>query len=119
MSSVKRGYVDGLPPHRRPEARNIEYTGGTQSRIFVVDFKDFTNMEPAILQRIHRDRHILVINVEQGRQVKFDERGLGMLAPLDQPVQFQGIRHCAFFFPVRLMSFQWLTRKMPSIPPPC
>lgn len=91
LASVQKNYgPDNIPPHHRDEARSIDFEYG-QSRIFVVNYKYFVTMSPFLIQRIHRQRHILVLDVEQGKKIQFNEDGLNILAPLDEPVQLQGI----------------------------
>lgn len=51
-------------------------------------------MSTDTIQRIYRDRHILVTDVRGGKKVEFDEIGLAILAPLDQDVTIQ----CTFIF---------------------
>lgn len=78
---------EGQPPHRHPSSYNKEFTG--QSRFFIVDCKEFNAMDPQLIQDIFRHRHILVLDVDSGKRVDFNARGLSMLAPLDQLVPIQ------------------------------
>lgn len=79
--------VDGQPPHRRTSSSDKSFTGN--SRVFVVDCKDFNGMEPQLIHDIYRHRHILVTDVDSGKHVEFNARGLSMLAPLDRVVPIQ------------------------------
>lgn len=78
---------DGRPPHHQPEASRKKFDGG--SAIFTVDCKDFTAMDPAEIQAIHRHRHILVTGVDPGRRTQFDAEGLQKLRDIDAVVQIQ------------------------------
>lgn len=80
---------NGQPPHRQPAASQIAFND--HSAIFVVDLKVLKNMEPAVIQEIHRYRHILVTGVDPGRPVLFDIPGLQKLADIDQEVDIQCI----------------------------
>lgn len=79
--------VDGQPPHRLPSSSDEDFTGS--SRFFVVDCKEFNGMDPKLIQDIFRHRHIVVTDVDAGKRVEFNARGLSMLAPLDQLVPIQ------------------------------
>jgi hypothetical protein len=88
MNMVESKYQDGVPLHRLPSAteRNRQ---DKQSSIFVVEWKDFNEMEAWEIQAIFRHRHILVRNWPE-KTLKFDRAGLSMLAPLHKQSSFQG-----------------------------
>lgn len=79
--------VDGQPPHRQASASNKTFTG--QSRVFTIDCKEFNAMDPQLIAEIYRHRHIVVTDVDAGKSVEFNARGLSMLAPLDRVVSMQ------------------------------
>lgn len=81
---------DGVPPHRLPAA-SLETVGGktSQSSIFRVEYSRFITMDTPTIQRIFRDRHILVTNVPSTGAVAFDREGLQMLADVDELVTIQ------------------------------
>lgn len=76
-----------MPPHQLPSASSFDFSDN--SKIFVVDCDVFDQMEPSVIHKIFKHRHILVNKVESGKRVDFDERGLSMLAPLDKEVYIQ------------------------------
>lgn len=79
--------VDGQPPHRQAAAFNKTFTG--KSRVFVISCKEFNEMDPQLIHDIYRHRHILVTDMDIGKRVEFNARGLSMLAPLDRVVSVQ------------------------------
>jgi hypothetical protein len=88
IEMVERTYVQGVPKHRLPEARSLDYNPSA-SAIFVVAWADFVKMSSEAIQDVFRHRHILVQNTPQ-EPLEFDEAGLESLAPLQQKCQFQG-----------------------------
>jgi hypothetical protein len=88
MNMVESRYVNDLPRHRLPSARERGLQDG-QSSIFVVEWKDFQEMEGREIQAIFRHRHILVRNWPE-KTLKFDRAGLSMLGPLKKQTSFQG-----------------------------
>lgn len=46
-------------------------------------------MSPSQIQEVHRHRHIVVTNVDNGRPIQFNEDGLEMLGDIDAEVQIQ------------------------------
>ena len=88
MNMVESRYVNELPRHRLPSARERCLQEG-QSSIFVVEWKDFQEMEAQQIQDVFRHRHILVRNWPE-KTVKFDRAGLAMLGPLKKQTSFQG-----------------------------
>jgi hypothetical protein len=85
---VEQQYSGGVPPHRRPSARdqNIQEN---QSMIFIVEYDEFKDMTAQEIQEIFRHRSILVRNWPE-KTVKFDRDGLSELGPLHKPSSFQG-----------------------------
>lgn len=64
--------------------------GGTsKSSIFRVEYSKFVGMDTPAIQRIFRDRHILVTNIPSTGDVRFDREGLQALADLDAKVTIQ------------------------------
>jgi hypothetical protein len=88
MTMVESRYINEVPRHRLPSAREREVQDG-QSMIFVVEWKDFNEMEAREIQDIFRHRHILVRNWPE-KTLKFDHAGLSMLAPMTKKKSFQG-----------------------------
>jgi hypothetical protein len=60
-ASIQADFKNGLPPHLQPDAKSMTYTSGSdQSRIFVVSHAEFSSLHARDIQRILRDRLILV-----------------------------------------------------------
>jgi hypothetical protein len=96
---VEQGYVDGKPLHHLPSARDREWAQG-QSRIFVVEYDEYSRMSTQEVQRIFRDRHILVINQPDRENGEFGLKALSMLGHLDADLEMQGekeLAHCSLF----------------------
>jgi hypothetical protein len=88
---VTSGFVDGVPPHRRPSAKNIEYDKNASS-IFVVESDNFAKLTAAEVQEIFRHRHILVRNSPTVERLDFTLDALERLGSLSMPVCLQGER---------------------------
>jgi hypothetical protein len=87
IEMIESQYVNGLPLHRLPNARDKLATEG--SDIFIVEHSEFENMDPKEIQDIFRRRHILVINVP-GKPMQFDRKGLSTIGPFKKQVPMQG-----------------------------
>jgi hypothetical protein len=85
---VQSTYVDGLPPHRLPSAREQTYDPQA-SCVFVVEWNTFKSMAAATIQEIFRHRHILVLN-SPVETVEFDREGLESLGSLSSIRSVQG-----------------------------
>jgi hypothetical protein len=88
MEMVESKYEGGVPLHRLPSAKELNRQEN-QSSIFVVEWKDFIEMEAMAIQGVFRHRHILVRNWPE-KTLKFDRAGLSMLAPMHKKSSFQG-----------------------------
>lgn len=67
--------------HRQPAAYDRVFSA--DSDIFSVDCKMWNTTSPKEMHNIHRYRHILVTNIDPGKQIKFNVDGLKMLADID------------------------------------
>jgi hypothetical protein len=85
---VERQITRGIPPHRRPSARDRRLVEG-QSSIFVVEWNEFDKMGASEIQDIFRHRHILVRNWPE-KTLEFDWDGLSLLGPMQKDACFQG-----------------------------
>jgi hypothetical protein len=85
---VTSRFVNGSPLHRLPSARALEYDPKGSS-VFVCEWSDFQKHDAATVQRIFRDRHVLIRNgpVEK---VEFSLEGLEVLGSLSAEVNVQG-----------------------------
>ena len=93
QASVEALYVHDRPLHHLDGARRLEFNGSDRqhSSVFVVEYDDFVNMNAAALQRVFRDRHILVLNTPSEIQ-EFSLESLCKLGSIDQVRQIQGSR---------------------------
>lgn len=58
---IQADFKNGLPPHLLPSAKSITYAPGSdQSRIFVASHSEFSSLHARDIQRILRERIILV-----------------------------------------------------------
>lgn len=90
--------AEGTPPHRLASSSDLEFD--TNSKIFVTENQTLNTMDPLEIANIFKNRHILVNNVDIGKHVEFNERGLSMLAPLDREVDIQ----CKFLLSMFLLA---------------
>jgi hypothetical protein len=91
QDGVEKLYHNHRPRHHLPSARDLEWhpDDPTQSSVFVTDFVDFDEMEPATIQDIFRHRHILVLNMPF-KGTKFSLAALSQLRDIQTPIQMQG-----------------------------
>ena len=85
---VERSYVDGRPKHHLPSARDPTFTPGS-SIFFITDHADLGKYSKADLQRIARDRHIVVQNAPQD-DFEWDRETLALLGNLKLLREIQG-----------------------------
>jgi hypothetical protein len=85
---IRSSYIDGVPPHRLPSAREQMYDPHA-SCVFVVEWNIFKSMDAATIQGIFRHRHILVLN-SPVETVEFDREGLETLGSLSSIRSVQG-----------------------------
>ena len=58
---IEANFKDGLPPHLQPSAKKLTYMPGSdQSCIFVTSHSEFSSLHDQDVQRILRERLILV-----------------------------------------------------------
>jgi hypothetical protein len=88
QAAVESRFINGVPPHRSPSARSVEYNPNGSS-IYIVDWTEFQTLAPRQVQDIFRHRHILLRNapVERG---EFTLEGLEMLGSVTRQVSLQG-----------------------------
>jgi hypothetical protein len=86
---VESGYVNGVPPHLLPSARETDYNRDA-SCIYVVDWTVFKDLPLLTIQEIFRHRHILVVNAPV-ETLTFDREGLETLGSLRSARHTQGL----------------------------
>ena len=88
---IRADFREGLPPHLRPEASNLEYVPRSdQSRIFVSSFSDFSRLEPVQIQAILRQRAVLVHGHTFDYNYAWDLPSFGRLYDVDKKVSVLG-----------------------------
>lgn len=84
-------FKDGLPPHLQPNAKNPKYEPGSgQSRIFVASHSEFSSLHAREIQRILRDRAILVHGNTFDYDYGWDLESFGRLYDVDKKAYVQG-----------------------------
>jgi hypothetical protein len=86
---VELHYVEGIPRHHLPSARNVELEPGA-STFFIVDYKEFISMSTKTVQDIARHRHIVVRNLPQP-MYDWSLQTLSEVGALDLTRDIQGI----------------------------
>jgi hypothetical protein len=102
QANIEELYEDGKPLHHLPSAREVDYDPKDPriSTIFIVDYERFKNMEAGVIQKIFRDRHILVVGAPN-ENAGFDPASLRLVGDLDTPREVLGTFEniwVAFFF---------------------
>ena len=88
---IQSKFVDGRPPHLQPNARNLRYVPGSdQSRIFVTSHSDFSRLEDREVQRILRERIILVHDNPLGYDYKWDLKSFARLYDVEKKTTIHG-----------------------------
>lgn len=94
---IQADFKDGLPPHLLPDAKNDVYKPGSgQSRIFVASHSEFSRLRPRDVQRILRERVILVHGNTFDYDYGWDLESFGRLYDVDQKISVQGEVAIAF-----------------------
>ena len=84
---VEKSYVDGRPKHHLESARDLTYKPDS-SIFFLVDHADFMKMSSEDIQRIAKDRNIVVQNVPQ-ENFDWSKETLAKLGDLKQLREIQ------------------------------
>ena len=77
------------PRYHHPSARDPLCQDASASSIFVVEYEDFSTLDPFLVQEIFRHRHILVTGVPH-ENMEFNEHGLSYLGSIYRPIEIQG-----------------------------
>jgi hypothetical protein len=90
-SRIQAEFKNGLPPHLQPNARSLEYMPGTdQSRIFVASYPKFMKLRSREIQRILRERIILVHGCTLDFDYGWDLESFGRLYDVDRKTTVHG-----------------------------
>lgn len=88
---IQANFKDGLPPHLQPDAKSKAYVRGSdQSRIFVASHSEFSKMHARDVQRILRDRIILVHGNPIDHSYGWDLESFGQLHDVEKKVTVHG-----------------------------
>ena len=88
---IQAKFKNGLPPHLLPNAKSLTYTPGSdQSRIFVASHSEFLNLHARDIQRILRDRLILVHGNPFDHKYGWDLESFGLVHDVDKKITVHG-----------------------------
>jgi hypothetical protein len=88
---IQAGFQDGVPPHLLSSAKSRTYTpGSNQSRMFVASHSEFSSLHPRDVQRILRERLILVHGTPFDYQYGWDLESFGRLHDVDKKITVNG-----------------------------
>jgi hypothetical protein len=88
---IQADFKNGLPPHLQSNAKDTEYMPGTnQSRIFVASHSEFTGLHAREVQRILRERIILVHGTPSDYNYGWDLESFGRLYDVDRRTTVHG-----------------------------
>jgi hypothetical protein len=86
---VESNYVNGIPHHHLPSARNVQFEPGALM-FFIVDFADFVKLTPHQIQEIYSQRNIVVRNIPE-RRFDWSLETLSEVGALKRPREIQGL----------------------------
>ena len=90
-ASIRADFKNGLPPHLQPNAKNMEYVSGSdQSRIFVASHSEFSSLHARDIQRILRERLILVHGNPFDYSYGWNLESFGQLHDVDKKISVHG-----------------------------
>jgi hypothetical protein len=98
---IQADFKNGLPRHLLPTARSMTYTPGSdQSRIFVSSQSEFSRLHARDVQRILRERLILVHGNVLDYNYEWDLESFARLHDVDKTVEVHGEIDVLFLQPV-------------------
>ena len=120
---IQADFTNGQPRHLLPSARSMEYTAGSdQSRIFVSCQSEFSRLHARDVQRILRERLILVHGNVLDYNYGWDLESFARLHDVDNTVEVHGKIHVFFLqFVVTKTTFSFnesSSHRSNSSPPP-
>ena len=90
-ASIQADFKNGLPPHLQPEAKSMSYVPGfDQSRIFVASHSEFSSLHARDIQRVLRDRLILVHGNPFDYSYGWDLESFGRVYDVDEKTTIHG-----------------------------
>ena len=88
---IQADFKNGLPPHLQPNAKSMAYVPGSdQSRIFVASNSEFSSLHATDVQKILRDRLILVHGNSFDYNYGWDLESFGRLHDVDKNITVHG-----------------------------
>lgn len=88
---IQAEFKNGLPPHLQSNAKSMEYVPGSdQSRIFVASNSEFSSLHATDVQKILRDRLILVHGNSFDYNYGWDLESFGRLHDVDKKTTIHG-----------------------------
>lgn len=88
---IQAEFRNGLPPHLQENAKSFEYIPGSdQSRIFVASHSDFSSLTDSDIQKILRQRLILVHGVPFDFNYRWNLESFGRLFDVDKKITVHG-----------------------------
>jgi len=91
---IQADFKDGLPPHLQPDANSKEYLPGSdQSGIYVSSHSEFSILNAKDIQKILRERVILVHGVPFDYDYGWDLESIGRLYDVDKKTNVHGEWH--------------------------
>jgi hypothetical protein len=90
-ASIQARFKNGFPPHLQPNAKSHSYIPGSdQSRIFVASHSEFLSLHARDIQRILRDRLILVHGNPLNYNYQWDLESFSLLHDVDKKITVHG-----------------------------
>jgi len=117
-SLIQANFINDLPPHLQLSAKDVTYSPGSdQSRIFVASHSEFSCLHDEDIQRILRERLILVHGNPFDYNYGWDlKKALGSCMMLTRRLQYM-VRYESSFYDLSCShSVQFHLISMPMIP---
>jgi hypothetical protein len=94
---IQADFKNGAPPHLQQSARDLNYVPGSdQSRIYVTSHSNFTSIHPRDIQRILRERLILVHDIPLEYDYGWDLESFGHHYDVDKKTNVHGMIGSSF-----------------------
>lgn len=88
---IQAEFKNGLPPHLQPDAKSMSYVPGSdQSRIFVSSHSEFLSLSAGDVQKILRERLILVHGNPSDYDYGWNLESFGRLYDVDKKTTVHG-----------------------------
>ena len=105
---IQADFKNSLPPHLQPDSKNMEYVPGSgQSRIYVTSHSEFYSLHARDIQRILRDRLILVHSNPLDYDYGYNLESFGRVYDVDRQTSIQGEIPCPLCLTRCLNLFQF------------